>query len=84
VCASAYPPVQPKTELTGAVPSATSSGGGGSGKGLTPTTGTNLVEIDSQNPGTWGENVFVTVDYMTNKPNTFNMAATLYSITSNS
>ena len=84
VCASSNPPVQPKTELTGALPPTSSSGGGGSGKGLTPTTGTNLVEIDSQNPGTWGENVFVTVDYMTNKPNTFNMAATLYSITSNS
>ncbi|MDQ0252258.1 hypothetical protein J2W22_004346 [Sphingomonas kyeonggiensis] len=68
----------------GAPPPTGSSGGGGGGKGLTPTTGTNLVAIDSQNPGTWGENVFVTVDYMTNRPNTFNMAATLYSITSNS
>lgn len=83
VCASSAPPVQPKTELVGAVPGG-SSASGGAGKGLTPTTGTNLVEIDSQNPGTWGENIFVTVDYMTNKPNTFNMAATLYSVTSNS
>jgi len=84
VCASSSPPVQPQTELMGAPPPTGSSGGGGGGKGLTPTTGTNLVAIDSQNPGTWGENVFVTVDYMTNRPNTFNMAATLYSITSNS
>jgi len=84
VCASSSPPVQPQTELVGAPPPSGSSGGGGGGKGLTPTTGTNLVAIDSQNPGTWGENVFVTVDYMTNRPNTFNMAATLYSITSNS
>jgi phage tail sheath protein FI len=85
VCASSAPPVWPKIELTGALPpSGTGGGGGGSGKGLTPTTGTQLVEIDAQNPGTWGENVFVTVDYMTNAPNTFNMTATLYSVTSNS
>lgn len=84
VCASSAPPVQPKTQLTGALPPSSTGGGGGGGKGLTPTTGTNLVEIDSQNPGTWGQNVFVVVDYMTNKPNTFNMTATLYSITSNS
>ncbi|PTS76871.1 hypothetical protein DBR17_14135 [Sphingomonas sp. HMWF008] len=83
VCASSAPPVQPQVELTGAVPAA-SSGGGGASKGLTPTSGVNLVQIASQNPGTWGENIFVTIDYMTNKLNTFNMAATLYSVSSNS
>lgn len=82
VCASSAPPIQPKTELIGAPPPTGSSGGGS--KGLAPSTGTSLVEIDSQNPGTWGQNVFVTVDYMTNRPNTFNMTATLYSVSSNS
>lgn len=85
VCASSAPPVWPKIELTGAPPpSGTGGGGGGGGKGLTPTSGNQLVEIDAQNPGTWGENVFVTVDYMTNQPNMFNMTATLYSLASNS
>lgn len=74
-------PILPKIELQGAVPA---TGGGGGTKGLALTAGTNLVELDAQNPGTWGQNVFVTVDYMTNRANTFNMTATLYSVASNS
>lgn len=84
VCASSAPPIQPATTLHGAPPPSSSGGGGSGGKNLAPTSGTNLVAIDSQNPGTWGQNIFVTIDYMTNRPNSFNMTATLYSVASNS
>ncbi|QDX26519.1 phage tail sheath family protein [Sphingomonas suaedae] len=79
VCAGSAPPVQPRVELRGAVPVSATDMGEGADKGLAPTPGTTLVQIASHNPGSWGENIFVTVDYMTNKPDTFNMTATLYS-----
>jgi len=81
LCASSAPPATPATTLTGAVPSTT--GGAASGS-LAVSKGANLLPLQSQNPGTWGANIFVTVDYMTNKPNTFNLTATLYSTSSNS
>jgi phage tail sheath protein FI len=79
--ASSAPPVQPSVTLNGAAPS-TQAGGA---SGLAPPSGkTTTLTLNSQNPGTWGLNVFVTVDYMSNALNTFNLAATLYSVTSNS
>ncbi|MGK6319613.1 phage tail sheath family protein [Sphingomonas sp. DT-204] len=81
LCASSAPPVQPAATLIGANPPTTPTP-----PSTTPTqsTGINLLPLQSQNPGTWGQNIFVTVDYMTNKLNTFNLTATLYSTTSNS
>lgn len=79
--ASASPPVQPMVTLAGSNPP---TGPAAPAASLSPSTGTNLVTLLSQNPGTWGENIFVTVDYMTNKLNTFNLTATLYSVSSNS
>ncbi|WP_436827997.1 phage tail sheath family protein [Sphingomonas sp. DT-207] len=82
LCASSAPPVQPAATLIGANPPATPtpppSGAPAQTKGV------NILPLQSQNPGTWGQNIFVTVDYMTNKLNTFNLTATLYSTTSNS
>lgn len=82
LCASSAPPVQPASNLIGANPP---SGSAPPPSGPpTQTTGTNLLPLQSQNPGTWGGNVFVVVDYMTNKLNTFNLTATLYATSSNS
>jgi uncharacterized protein len=82
LCASSAPPVQPATTLIGANPQT----GGASPPSGPPalSKGTNILPLQSQNPGTWGGNIFVVVDYMTNKLNTFNLTATLYSTTSNS
>jgi len=82
LCAASAPPVQPAATLVGAPPP--TSPPPPPGTTVTATKGTNLLPLASQNPGTWGANVFVTVDYMTNKLNTFNLTATLYSTTSNS
>ena len=80
--ASSAPPAQPAAILIGANPPTTPqpppSGAPAVSKGA------NLLTLQSQNPGSWGQNVFISVDYMTNRLNTFNLTATLYSITSNS
>ncbi|MGH6616993.1 phage tail sheath family protein [Sphingomonas sp.] len=82
LCGSSAPPVQPTTTLIGATPPTTptpaASGPPAQSKGA------NVLPLQSQNPGTWGQNIFVTIDYMTNKLNTFNLTATLYSTSSNS
>jgi phage tail sheath protein FI len=79
--ASSTAPVQPQLTINGAAPPTSTSGS----SSLAPPTGaTTALTIESQNPGTWGLNVFVTVDYMSNTQNTFNLTATLYSISSNS
>lgn len=83
LCATSAPPVQPQAVLSSTIPSS-SGGGGSSGKGPALTSGNQVMTLLSANPGTWGENIFVTVDYMTNKINTFNLTATLYSTASNS
>lgn len=82
LCASSKPPVQPKATLSGSLPPTTAAPP--TTGALKPSTGATLLPLESQNPGTWGGNIFVTVDYMTNKLNTFNLTATLYSTTSNS
>jgi uncharacterized protein len=67
--ASSTPPVQPSAQLTLSKLSGT---------------GSSTLLLQSSNPGTWGSNIFVTVDYMTNKSNMFNLTVALYSIISNS
>jgi Bacteriophage tail sheath protein len=80
--ASSAPPVQPLVVLNGALPPTQANN---ASSGLAPPAGkTTTLTIESQNPGTWGLNIFVTVDYMSNALNTFNLVATLYSVTSNS
>jgi phage tail sheath protein FI len=82
LCAASAPLVQPAITLRGAsppdMPAMPSSGP------PAPSQGTDVLHLQSQNPGIWGGNVFVTVDYTMGKPNTFNLTATLYSISGNS
>ncbi|HXC55137.1 MAG TPA: phage tail sheath C-terminal domain-containing protein [Rhizomicrobium sp.] len=80
--ASSVSLAQPAAQLTGANPPATQPPPASGGPTLTK--GVNLFALQSQNPGTWGQNVFVNVDYTTNKLNTFNLTATLYATASNS
>ena len=80
--ASSAPPVQPTILLLGALPPTTPPTPSSGPPKLTK--GSDLLTLLSQNPGTWGGTIFVTVDYMTNKPNTFNLTATLYATSSNS
>ncbi|HEU0084803.1 MAG TPA: phage tail sheath C-terminal domain-containing protein [Bradyrhizobium sp.] len=84
--ATSVTPVQPSTALPCAtqLPPGGSSGGGGAATLAPPGKGTTPWTLTSQNPGTWGSNIFVTIDYMTNRLNTFNLTATLYSTSSNS
>jgi uncharacterized protein len=83
--ASSTPPVQPSASLPCATQLPPGGSGGGGGSSLSPPSkGTTPWKLNSQNPGTWGGNIFVTIDYMTNKQNTFNLTATLYSTSSNS
>jgi hypothetical protein len=83
--ASSVTPVQPSTPLPCATQLPPGGSGGGGGANLAPPgKGTTAWTLNSQNPGTWGGNIFVTIDYMTNKLNTFNLTATLYSTSSNS
>uniref|UniRef100_B0T4K1 Tail sheath protein n=1 Tax=Caulobacter sp. (strain K31) TaxID=366602 RepID=B0T4K1_CAUSK len=59
---------------------------GGTGKpGTTPTppTGVATLSASAANPGTWGENLYLTIDYMTpSGSNAFNLYATLYNFAS--
>jgi phage tail sheath protein FI len=80
--AASAPPVQPTTALTGAPPP--SKPAPPSAGPPTQTAGSTVLTLESQNPGKWGGNVFVTVDYMTNQLNAFNLTATLYAPSSNS
>ncbi|HEX8380449.1 MAG TPA: phage tail sheath C-terminal domain-containing protein [Allosphingosinicella sp.] len=75
-------PVQPQLALSGALPS-TSTGGSGN-KPPAPPAVAPVLTLESQSAGTWGENIFVTIDYMSNAINTFNLNAALYSENSNS
>lgn len=80
LCSASAPPVQPALALPGAPPP---TSGGGSSKPQPPA-GSTVLNLMSANPGTWGENVFVTVDYMANALNTFNLTASFYSVASTS
>lgn len=74
-CDSASPPVVATAALVGSAQPTTSSGA------PTQSTGQTLVEITAQNPGSWAENILLTVDYLTNQPGQFNLTATLYAHT---
>jgi len=82
LCAASAPPVWPAITLSGAVPPSTPPPPASGPPTLSQ--GVNVLPLQAQNPGTWGSNVFVSVDYMTNKLNTFNLTAVLYSTSSNS
>ncbi|MDF7776139.1 phage tail sheath C-terminal domain-containing protein [Sphingomonas sp. AOB5] len=71
LCAASPAPVQPATALPGAT-------------SLAAATGAPVLPLQSANPGTWGEDIYVTVDYLSGKPDCFDLSATLYSITANS
>lgn len=73
-------PVLPILALGGKAPS--SSGGGSATP--SPPSGATVLNLQAHNPGTWGENMFVSVDYMSNALNTFNLTASLYSVASTS
>jgi phage tail sheath protein FI len=78
-------PVQPGVTLSGMLPPASTGGGGGSGsKTPSPPASAPVLTLESQSAGKWGEDIFVTVDYMSNAANTFNLTATLYAESSNS
>ena len=82
LCAASVPPVQPAITLSGAIPPDMPAMPSSGPPALSQ--GTDVLHLQSQNPGIWGGNIFVTVDYTMGKPNTFNLTATLYSISGNS
>ena len=84
LCAASAPPVQPAITLSGAIPPTPPDTQAMPSSGTpAPSQGADVLHLQSQNPGIWGGNIFVTVDYMTNRPNSFNLTATLYSVSSN-
>jgi len=73
------PPILP----TATVPGGPIGGTGKPGATATPPLGVTTLNVAAANPGTWGENLFLTVDYMTPAgSNAFNLYATLYNFTS--
>ncbi|MFN3076922.1 MAG: phage tail sheath C-terminal domain-containing protein [Alphaproteobacteria bacterium] len=74
IFSSASLPVLPAATIQGGP----MGGGKSGGSGLAPPTGVTSLNIMAANPGTWGLNVYVTVDYLGAAPGTFNLYATEY------
>ncbi len=72
-------PLNPSATLEGLFPSSKSPA---AGAGLAAPVGDNTLEVNAANPGSWGTNVYVTVDPLTTVNNGFNLTATEYDFTS--
>jgi len=68
-------PILPTATLSGSAGKA----GGGGGSGVAPPAGLETLVVNAANPGSWGQNLFVTVDPLTTVSGGFNLYATEYS-----
>jgi phage tail sheath protein FI len=73
-------PILPTATLQGS----TGKPGGGGGSGPTAPAGVESMVVNAGNPGSWGQNVFVTIDPLTTVQNGFNLYATEYSFAGSS
>jgi phage tail sheath protein FI len=74
---AASPPAVPTVAVDGGSPSTSASA-------LSPPAGGTTLTVSAASGGSWGENIFVTVDYLTPAGSlAFNLQASLYNMTSN-